>query len=405
MHKKVLALILATVLIGGCDSSGESLESKGSSDRTVIPSEIISDLQQNAPQNSESTTEPQSDSSADITNNNISEESAPVETGCIHKEIADYVNSLDNGDFVFVDYAFDDEPETITDVSLLSGVYDKALAVLEATDDYRCFAENFTSAELFGRFTENAENFLDENDKPTPIFKWAVTDDFDRDGTEEHFIAAAMPVLNGDGEERWFERELLIFVGKNGAYLLDNYYNTEINAVLDYGCCKQIAVTSEGWSGTDSKSCICGVQDGNAVKLYSGRLTFSKTDCFLYSAGPQYIGDFAVYDIHNGEHLAIRGKELSVEDIRAMDTDNIIRSAYNNSAVDAVLLGGKYFLIGADGVWTYENDRFERSDKRVRRSVTPGYTGDTLNTLADVDYNVALASMATPEEVLQSERQ
>lgn len=104
-----------------------------------------------------------------------------------------------------------------------------------------------------------------------------------------------------------------------------------------------------------------------------------------------------MYDINKGEYLAIQGKELSAEDILAMDADNVIGGEYDN-IVNAVLIGGKYFVFNQNGVYTYENGRFELSDKLVRSSATHGLTGHALNTLDDVDYNAALASMITPEE-------
>lgn len=413
MHKKVLALVLAAILLSGCDMGGVSSESRESTDNTNssdISSESSSSLPQSTATNSETGSEPQPESPAASTDNS-SMESAPVKTG-MPEEISDYISSLDNGDFVFVDYTFDENPDIITDVSLLGDIYNKALAVLKDTDDYKSFAENFPSAELFGMLTENVEDYLDENVEPVPIFKKAITDDFDCDGVEETFVSIAIPkkreitkIREDYNEDRWWEREYLFFVDGNGAVLIENYYNAKITAILDYGCCKQIVIDSEGWPGYDNyASDIWGVKDGKALKLYGGRLDFWKTDCFLYSMGNQFIGDFAVYDINKGEYLAIQGKELTAEDIFAMDSDNVIKGENDGNIVNAVLLGGKYFLINANGVWIYENGKFERSDKKIRKSATPGYTGDALNMLDDVDYDAALASMLTPDEAAQLER-
>lgn len=406
MHKKVLALVLAAVLLSGCDmgvGNSENSENTGSTNSADVSSESSSSLPQSTAQNSEIGSEPQPESSAASTNNS-SEESAPVKTG-MPEEISDYISSLDNGDFVFVDYTFDENPDIITDVSLLGDIYDKALAVLKDTDDYKSFYASYANAEFLGRFTENSENFLDKNGKPVPIFKRAITDDFDLDGIDENFVMIAITKIPDDTEDmRWWEREYLFFIDENGAVLIDDYFDAKIKAVLNYGCCKQLIVTSSGWSGNDSKSAVWSVKDGNAVKLYGGRLDYSKTDCFLYSAGQNSIGDFAVYDINKGEYLAIQGKELTAEDIFAMDTDNLIKGENDGNIVNAVLLGGKYFLINANGVWIYENGKFERSDKKIRKSATPGYTGDALNTLDDVDYDAALASMLTPDEAAQLER-
>lgn len=379
MRKKVSALVLVAILLCGCDRSGAE---------SNIPSESTS-----SPINSDISSEQSSDNSENASTTGVLEYSAfPI-------ELMDYIESLDNGDFVFVDYTFDEDREFIDPVTNWNDPWSMTVGALMETDDYKKFAADFANAEAFGRFTDKPEDFLDQDGEPMPLYKGTITDDFDNDGIDENFVLTAIAKIPDDSEEqRWHEREYLFFVDENGAVLLDDYYDAKVKAVLDYGCCKQLIVTSSGQSGNDSKSAIWGVKDGKAVKLYGGRLDYSKTDCFLYSEGQNFIGDFAVYDINKGEYLAIQGKKLTAEDIRAMDTENIISAEYGDDIVSAVLIGGKYFIINKNGVYTYENGRFERSDKNIRTSDTPGITGDPLNTLADVNYDAAVASMITPEE-------
>ncbi len=280
MHKKVLALVLATVLLSGCERSGE--ESSVSSESS------------SSPINSDTSSEQTSDSSA-----------LHVKTG-MPEEISDYISSLDNGDFIFVDYTFDKERKFIKAVTNFNNPWSMTIGALMETDDYKSFAADFANAEAFGRFTDKPEAFLDQDGEPMPLYKGTITDDFDNDGMDESFVITAIAKIPDDTEnKRWYEREYLFFADENGAVLLDEYFDAEVKAVLDYGCCKQLIVTSSGWSGNDSKSAVWGVKDGNAVKLYSGRLDYSKTDCFLYSTGQQLIGDFAVYDINKGEYLEI----------------------------------------------------------------------------------------------------
>lgn len=379
MRKKVSALVLVAILLCGCDRSGAE---------SSIPSESTS-----SPINSDISSEQSSDNSENASTTGVLEYSAfPI-------ELMDYIESLDNGDFVFVDYTFDEDREFIDPVTNWNDPWSMTVGALMETDDYKKFAADFANAEAFGRFTDKPEDFLDQDGEPMPLYKGTITDDFDNDGIDENFVLTAIAKIPDDSEEqRWHEREYLFFVDENGAVLLDDYFDAKVKAVLDYGCCKQLIVTSSGQSGNDSKSAIWGVKDGKAVKLYGGRLDYSKTDCFLYSEGQNFIGDFAVYDINKGEYLAIQGKKLTAEDIRAMDTENIISAEYGDDIVSAVLIGGKYFIINKNGVYTYENGRFERSDKNIRTSDTPGITGDPLNTLADVNYDAAVASMITPEE-------
>lgn len=379
MYKKVLALVLAAVLLCGCDRSGT--ESRISSEST------------SSPINSDTSSEQPSDNSENASTTGVLEKSAfPI-------ELTDYIESLDNGDFVFVDYTFDEERDFVVDTKDFNIPWSSTIEALEETDDYKKFAADFANAEAFGRFTDKPEEFLDQDDNPMPLYKGTITDDFDNDGTDENFVLAAIAKIPDDSEEqRWHEREYLFFVDDNGAVLLDDYFDAEVKAVLDYGYCKQLIVISEGWSGNDSKSAIWGVKEGKAVKLYVGRLDYSKTDCFLYSEGQNFIGDFAVYDINKGEYLAIQGKELTAEEILAMDTDKFIDGKYKNGIASAVLIGGKYFVINQNDVYTYENNIFERTRKLIRSSDTPGITGDPLNTLDDVNYGAAMATMITPEE-------
>lgn len=374
MRKNVLALFLAGILLSGCSSYDDPIE----------------------PQNSVVTSS-NSEYPSDKFIENSSEYSLNIET---------YIEKLDNGDFVFVDYEFNENPKTITDPSALGSAYEKALAALKSTGAYSVLLERFADTEFFGRFTQDPGNFIDENGVPVPVFKKGITDDFDCDGTKESFLIISIPTINGN--EIWFERDLLYCVGKNGAELIDDYYNADIRAVLDYGCCKQLIVSSEGMSSVDSKSNIWGVQGGKAIELYGGRLDYKKVDCFLYSQGPQSIGDFAVYDINKREYLAIQGKPLKTKDVLAMDTtgafDEYLEQLKN--AWQITLLGGKYYILG-DGYFEgipfiYENKAFVKTDKAVRLSLTPGLTGNALNTLEDLNYDQAVASMVKPEQLVNN---
>ena len=90
-------------------------------------------------------------------------------------------------------------------------------------------------------------------------------------------------------------------------------------------------------------------------------------------------------------YQAIQGKELSPETVKAMDKGGRLGEVRS-----AVLIGGKYYIINTNSVYTYENGEFVKSDKKVRASATPDLTGDALNTLADIDYSKAVSSMITP---------
>lgn len=366
MYKKALvsALVLATVLLSGCE--------EGAYESYLPP---------------ESTTSSQTQS---IDNSTVSRVTSDEQQTGIPEEISRYIDSLTNGELEFVDYTFTENPATYTDKTALGEDYDKALAALKATDDYKKFSAGFTKTSPQARFSRPVDDFFTTGSAEA-VFKCAFQENFDSDHCDDpmqSFVLFTIAKDNGGG--MWGERDYLVFVGDGGAEIIADYYNADFTAALDYGKCRQVIVDSEGWAGTDRQSNIWGVSSGKAVMLYGGRLSYEKTDCFLYSWGPQYIGDFAVFDINNGEYLAIRGKELSASEIAAMDGGKLFDKVNR-----AVMIGGKYFEIDGS-CYTYENGRFVKTDKKVRSSQTPGYTSDLLKFINDVDYDAALASMTTP---------
>lgn len=390
MNKKILALVLATVLLSGCKEGGDRSESELQSESAV------SSAAQNSNSSLNSSTPPtessiSSKSQDEINSSNTSNTSGGDRTG-IPEDISKYVDGLNNGGLVFVDYIFTENPAAITEKSALGEDYDKALSALKATSEYKKFSGSFSKNSPQAMFSRPIEDFFGTG-SPEAIFKGALRDDFDRDGMEEGFVLFTIAKENGD---RWGERDFLVFVGNGSAQVIGDYYKATFCAALDYGKCGQLIVDSEGWNGNDRLSHIWGVSSGKAAKLYGGRLNYEKTDCFLYSSGPQYIGDFAVFDINRDEYLAIQGKELSASDIAAMDNGRIFGDVNR-----AVMIGGKYFVVNGS-CFTYENGRFEMSDKKIRGSDTPGTTGEALKTLSDIDYDAALSSMITPGEAKRS---
>lgn len=393
-HLTTLSLIaLCAALLGGCAKQETSVPTSDA-DSSAVFSAVKStastqDHIQSTSSSAQSSKSSQRSTAGTASSSAPMEESSTVDADAIPAEITEYVKTLDNGDFVFVDYTFDEEREFIVSVTNFNEPWRMTIGALTETDDYKSFAADYANAEAFGRFTDKPEDFLDQDGEPMPLYKGTITDDFDNDGIDESFVLTAIAKIpDGAEEKRWYEREYLFFVDENGAVLIDDYFDAKVKAVLDYDCCKQLIVTSSGWSGNDSRSAIWGIKDGKAVKLYGGRLDLTKTDCFLYSTGPQWIGDLAVYDTANDEYLAIQGKELSTDTVRAMDKNGTLKEVHS-----AVLVGGKYYIINTNGVYTYENGEFVKSDKKVRASATPGSSGKALKELRDVDYDKAVSSM------------
>lgn len=391
--KKALALVPAMALLigclNGCKQGGNRTESEPESTASSqTQSSDNSTVSSGTSEDGVISSQTQSSDNSSTTSKTSKVTTESTQTG-ISDELSKYIDGLDNGNLVFVDYTFTENPAAITDKNTLGDAYDKAFSALRATEDYKKFSGSFMKNSPQARFSRPVEDFF-VNSSPEAIFKGAIKDDFDRDGDEECF--ALFTIAKDNGGEMWGERDYLVFVGNGGAEVIADYYNAGFKAALDYGKCGQIIVDSEGWAGVDALSHIYGVKSGKAARLYGGRLYYEKTDCFLYSTGPQYIGDFAVFDISSGEYLAIQGKELSASEISSMDGGRIFGDVYR-----AVMIGGKYFVVNGS-CCTYENGKFVVTLKNIRGSDTPGITGDALKTLADVDYDAALASMKTPEE-------
>lgn len=393
--KKILALATTIILLSGCSKNSptpvEGRNISSSTEKAVSSAQLSA---ASVPQSTKDSPKSTASSSKTIPKMECTATSVtdnPVDTNTVPTDISDYINTLNNGDMVFVDYKFKENPDVITDKNALGEVYDKALKALKATNEYKNFVDNFSLDAHMGFIRQQTEDFL-ENGVPTPIFKSAYTDDLDRDGKNESFVLISMAKPMGNEDERWGERDFLVYVGDSADVICD-YYGAKFDAVLDYGSAKQVIVRSEGWNGNDCLSNIWGVVGGKVKNLYGGRLDFTKTDCFLYSGGQNFIGDFAVYDTVNNEYLAIQGKELSPENVKVMDKNGTLKEVHS-----AVLVGGKYYIINTNGVYTYENGEFVKSDKKVRASATPSLTGDALNTLADIDYDKAVSSIITPEE-------
>lgn len=178
-RKNIAAISAALILLSGCSDnkvSDISLSDLSASDVSEPSSTVSENTSEDAARNS---------AAADTS---VGSE--------IPEEISNYISSLDNGDFVFVDYTFNDSPEVITDASLLGGAYDNALAALKETDAFARFTDDFSDAEQFGRFVSSHEDYSGGE----PVFKRALTDDFDRDGDSESFILIGMPVIPEDEE-------------------------------------------------------------------------------------------------------------------------------------------------------------------------------------------------------------
>ncbi|MDE6131766.1 MAG: hypothetical protein K2G04_00105, partial [Oscillospiraceae bacterium] len=168
---------------------------------------------------------------------------------------------------------------------------------------------------------------------------------------------------------------------------------------LNYGNFKQIAIGGEGMAGVEAFIILYGVKDGKLEKLYGDRCRFAKEDCFLSAFGWQGRGDFMYYDTVAREYRVINGVDVEIDDIRAMDTANVLAEVLDcdEKLLDIKLIGGKYYCI-VQGytdwghVYTYDNGKFTFiEDSNVRISLNSNLY--ELKEVVDIDIEQALANM------------
>ncbi len=111
--KKASALILAILLSGcltGCEEDGGRTESELPPESTVSSQTQSSD------------------------NSTVSKVTTDDKQTGISEELSKYIDGLNNGGLVFVDYTFTENPAAITDKNALGDAYDKALTALKSTE-------------------------------------------------------------------------------------------------------------------------------------------------------------------------------------------------------------------------------------------------------------------------------
>ncbi|MCM1382177.1 MAG: hypothetical protein NC192_09575, partial [Muribaculaceae bacterium] len=287
----------------------------------------------------------------------------------------------------FIDYEFIENYQGTTDIGELA---DKAVEYLKTTEEYETAMSHFDEID-----EEYGEPYIKDG-KIVPQFNTAYPADYDGDGTTETFIVVDMPFWwHGYGMTTSF----FIFAdsGENMT-LLDYNCCTYGTVFLDYGKFKQITFGGGGTMGAEDHQFLYGVIDGKVKRLYGGRVSFYKFECFLTTFGWQGSGDFMYYDTAAREYRAIVGKAMTVDEIKAMDKDLTLKEYYDwydeNGYVVFVFIGGKYYNaalgpMDTGNIYTYENGKFILSHDRVRRT-SSDYN---VSMVADVDVDAAIAEM------------
>lgn len=305
-------------------------------------------------------------------------------------ERAEQENVQVSPDNEFIDFEFIEDYQGTTDIGDLA---DKAVEFLK-------------ESEFYSKSMENISEFTDEEFVPyiedgvvVPKFNMAYPNDYDGDGNTETFIIIKMPYSPPylrDGLV--IVRDFVIFADKDGNMeIIDETSNMSPAVLLNYGDFKQIAIGGEGTCGVEAHTVLYGIKDGRLTMLYGDRCRFVKEDCFLSVFGWQGRRDFMYFDTAAQEYRVIVGVDVSVEDIRAMDTANVLAEILDcdQTFLNIQLIGGKYYCI-VQGytdwgrVYTYDNGVFTLiEDSNVITSLNLC----ELKEVVDINIEQALANM------------
>lgn len=321
-------------------------------------------------------------------------EAAPTEEADGKPEFMTYTEP-DVG-HVFVDFEYIEDAEGITDPKLAGDYLNKALEALKETEEYNAF-EEYVRSEEFDK--ESFAEFVGENGEPVTRFERAYIEKFDNDRNEAFIFITILRKTGIPDIELWEPRTFLIFAEHDGAEVLDSYHEIYEYELLNYGACVQLMLCSKGLIGNDRSSVIFGVVDGNPVKLYELRGGYRKVDCFLSAYSSHGASDFMYYDTAAHEYRAIKGRELDVREVLAMDTTGSL-DVYKDKYPAVTLIGGKYYCFNSGYLIVskpnvFNNGRFTECDNGVVMSTGEIYDIDFVE---DIDYDAAVASMLTPAQ-------
>ncbi len=402
-HGILFSAIFSAILLSGFNFSQGSQESQES--LITSPALPSSEDRENTTSETNSADQPMSsvtsDSGAATSESSFSSEEIPAETEPQHTEL-----SPDN---VFVDFQYIEDIEGITDPESCRWAADAAIEAYRKTDHYSDFTEYMSenpdclsSGFAYGDYDDiTVGEYLSEGDVH---FLSAFVDDFDSSGSEEAFVLIEAPGME-NGSPKLFG--YVVLADKSGAAEIAKQYrhdeiavfaNIQPHGILDYGLDKQIIVDSSG-VGYQTGSLLFGVKDGHIITHYALRGGYAKSDCFLYTAGWQWSGEFMVYDTSAGEYRTIIGKEIDIDDLYSMDSAGVLPPKEDILVPEAQLIGNKYYALGGShyfgGVYfyIYEKGALVPVDKdNIRISEFP-----TKPTVYIEDYDKAVGSMVDPE--------
>lgn len=290
----------------------------------------------------------------------------------------------------FIDFEIIEDYQGTTDIGELA---DKAVEFLKTTKFYD------NSMKDISEFTDEEFSEYIRDGVIVPKFSIAYPNDYDGDGKTETFIIIKMPYSPPHLRDGLVTvRDFVIFSDKDdNMEIIDETSNMSPVKFLNYGKFKHIAIGGAGMAGVEAHTILYGVKDGKLVRHYGDRCGFVKEDCFLSVFGWQGRRDFMYFDTVAQEYRVIVGVDVSVEDIRAMDTTNVLAELleYDGKLLDIQLIGGKYYCI-VQGytdwghVYTYDNGVFTLiEDSNVL--ISPNLC--ELKEVVDIDIEQVLANM------------
>lgn len=318
-------------------------------------------------------------------------------------------------DNVLVDYDYISDIPGVTDPEECRRAADGAINAVRQCDRYAelvdWFADNpgYAEKKIYSDVAETVGDWLKDGE-PGIEFVAAYINDYDGNGTEEAFVVVRTMLLT---EYPWC---YVIYVDSDGNAAPYEQWNSIINLesvdLLDYGRDKQIVFNAYGTMGANTHSPLLGVRDGKMVTHYDFRGGYIKSDCFLMTVGWQACGEYMVYDTAEHEYRTIIGKEVSIDELYAMDSTGILPEREDVFIPQAQVIGNKFYALGAShfigGVYffTYENgafvevyDPYKAEETRFDELINIRISDyPTKNTLYIEDYDKALASMVTPEQ-------
>ncbi len=396
--KRTIAALIICLMLTGCAE-----DNIGAVENVVNTSQIETTSTYTAASSSITTATSATTTATASRTTDVTSVTEPLEQPDVNESIT-YENVSTEHQFVDFDYITDYDKTSIQTVP--DEIAGKAIDAVKETDDYKA-----SQRELPERESLDIAEYINAEGELQPLMRYAFKEDFDNSGSEEWFLLYDIPIFSSYLPDSFQQLSILVYTNARDAKVITTYQGITEISLLDYGLCRQLLICGNGTDGAGCHSEIFGVVYGRPVEHYKFRGVFCKQDCFIAAHGWQGTGDFMYYDTVAQEYRAIKGKNISKAELRKMDGSNSLAEEFRQYDELSVypyanVIGGKYYLIIGDFFmdigtpYTYENGEFVPcgDDCHVRLSRC-----DRINSVQDIEYDVAAASMVQPEDVSKIE--